>query len=256
MYKLAVGALFKNESHCLKEWLEHYLLHGVQHFYLINDKSSDDYLSILKPYIANNIVTLFEAKVDTYLGKQRDIYNEFILPRLKNKEIKWLLMVDLDEFVWSPQNKNLSKLLDNCNHLGQIQMHSTFFGSNGHIKQPLSLVDGFTKRQNKIEGFYKYFVNSDFDFSSLNIHHATFTNKEHEKNNFIMVDHNYFRLNHYSCQSKEFWKNIKCTRGDADNYRTRTMDDFNALDFNEVEDLGLKEQNKSIIDEIYKLNLR
>ena len=40
MYNLSVGALFKNESHALEEWLEHYLYHGADHFYLINDGSS------------------------------------------------------------------------------------------------------------------------------------------------------------------------------------------------------------------------
>jgi len=251
MYKLAVGSLFKNESHCLKEWIEHYIFHGVEHFYLINDQSTDDYLSILTPYIEKNIITLFEANFEKYLGRQRDMYNFFILPRLKNKEMKWLLLCDLDEFVWSPLNINLNNILDNCTNNGQLQIHCALFGSNGHIKQPISLVDGFTKRRTNIEGYYKYFVNSDFDFSSLNVHHATFVNKEHETNNFIIIHNNYFRFNHYNCQSKEFWNNIKCTRGDADNYRIRTMEDFNELDINEVEDNELREQNSCIIDKLY-----
>jgi len=253
MYKLSVGSLFKNESHCLKEWLEHYLMHGVEHFYLINDKSTDDYLSILTPYIEKNIVTLFEADFEKYLGRQRNMYNHFILPRFQNKETKWLIMVDLDEFVWSPFDINLALLLDRCNHLGQIQVNYFLFGSNGHIKQPISLVDGFNKRSSVVKDCTKYFVNSDFDFSSLNVHYATFVNKEHEKNNFIKIDNEYFVINHYSCQSKDFWINIKCTRGDADNYRNRTViGGFNELDINEVEDNRLREQNKSIIDKLYE----
>ena len=44
MYKLSVGSIFKNESQGIKEWIEHYLNHGVEHFYLINDNSNDNYL--------------------------------------------------------------------------------------------------------------------------------------------------------------------------------------------------------------------
>ena len=36
-YYLSVGAMFKNESHILKEWLDHYLREGVDMFLLINN---------------------------------------------------------------------------------------------------------------------------------------------------------------------------------------------------------------------------
>jgi hypothetical protein len=36
-YYLSVGAIFKNESMILKEWIEHYLHHGFEHIYLINE---------------------------------------------------------------------------------------------------------------------------------------------------------------------------------------------------------------------------
>ena len=42
MYKLSVGTIFKNEEHIIKEWIEHYLYHGVEHFYLIDDNSDDN----------------------------------------------------------------------------------------------------------------------------------------------------------------------------------------------------------------------
>ena len=62
MYYLSVGAMFKNESHSMKEWLEHYILHGVDHFYLIDDGSTDSYMDILKEYIDRGLVTLSLAQ--------------------------------------------------------------------------------------------------------------------------------------------------------------------------------------------------
>jgi glycosyltransferase involved in cell wall biosynthesis len=104
-YNLSVGAIFKNESHSIKEWIMHYLHHGVEHFYLINDNSTDNFMEILQEYIDKDIVTLFNVDEPYYLGRQRNLYNRHILPLLK--ESKWLLMVDLDEYVWSKLDINL-----------------------------------------------------------------------------------------------------------------------------------------------------
>jgi hypothetical protein len=246
MYKLSVGAIFKNESHGMKEWLDHYLYHGADHFYLVNDNSSDDFLPILQPYLDKQQVTLFDGQFPYYLGRQRDMYNAFILPHLK--ETKWLLMVDMDEYVWSPKCVNLLDLLNLCTRLGQIQIFDMLFGSNGHIEQPQSIVASFTKRQAEPRKFMKYFVNSDFDFSSLNIHHATFADQKLENiNYFQMLDQEDFIVNHYSCQSREFWNNVKCTRGDGDHYLVRTLEDFDKVDLNDVDDTRLYDQNKLIV---------
>lgn len=242
-YNLSVGAIFKNESQSIKEWLEHYLFHGVQHFYLINDSSTDNFLDIIQPYIDQGFITLFNISCEYYLGRQKDMYNKYILSRIK--ETKWLLMVDLDEYAWSPQYINLNELLNNCNNLGQIQICNYIFGSNGYINQPDKIVKNFTKRGKDIINCYKYIVNSEYEFSSLNVHHATFVNKEHEKNNFLILINEIF-INHYSCQSKNFWIEVKMTRGDSDNYHVRNMEHFDILDKNDVEDIRLLEQNKNI----------
>jgi hypothetical protein len=53
-------------------------------------------------------------------------------------------------------------------------------------------------------------------------------------------------MNHYNCQSREFWDTVKCTRGDADHYLVRNPEDFNRYDINELEDLELYNQNKDL----------
>lgn len=249
-YTLAVGALFKNETTSIKEWLEHYIIRGVEHFYLINDKSTDDYMSILTPYVQRGIVTVFEEDCPYYLGRQMDIYNRHILPRLS--ETEWLIMIDIDEYVWSPKTIKLYDLLNTgFSSMAQIQINHTLFGSNGHEEQPTSVVAGFTKRTLEIPSLikdYKYIINTKFQFKSLNIHHATHVNYEDEKERFKIFSSEWFRMNHYSCQSRSFWRNIKCTRGDADNYRNRTVDDayWKEIDCNDVEDLDLYRQNHAL----------
>ena len=248
MYYLSVGAIFRNESNGIVEWIKH-LHHGINHFYLINDNSNDDTVSKIQEYIDNGTITLYHANEPYYLGRQRNLYNRFILPHVQQKDTQWLLMVDLDEYAWSPQSVDLGSILrTHCSHLGQIQMQQYLFGSNGHQTQPDSLVKYFTKRSHEPVKCLKYFINSDFEFTSINIHHADFAIEAHKGNNsvFIIIDTNYFLFNHYSCQSIELWQNVKCTRGDGDAYLQRDMTRFHELDINDVEDTRLWEQNKDI----------
>ena len=59
-YKVSICAIFKNEGPYLKEWIEFNHIVGVEHFYLYNNNSEDDYVSVLQPYIDSGLVTLCE----------------------------------------------------------------------------------------------------------------------------------------------------------------------------------------------------
>lgn len=249
-YMLSVGCLFRNEGHSIREWIEHYLLHGVEHFYLIDDGSDDDSCLLLAPYVRRGLVTLFSGGWDRYLGRQRDMYNHYILPAVLRGETAWLLMCDMDEYVWSPESVDLRLVLARCGHLGQIQVDHTLYGSSEHELQPASVVAGFCRRSSGsptlAPGNRKYFINCRFAFSSLNIHHATFVDLADEKERFLLLNA-HFKMNHYSCQSRSFWLSVKCRRGDGDNWRTRTPADFDELDVNDVYDDGLLQQNAAVI---------
>jgi hypothetical protein len=249
MHYLSVGAIFRNESDSIVEWLKHYLYHGVNHFYLINDNSDDDSVAKIQPYVDHGLVTLYHVKESYYLGRQRNLYNHYLLPHVQKKDTQWLLIIDLDEYVWSPLDIRIDRVLQNCcSHLGQVQMKQYLFGSNGHVQQPPSIVQHFTKRLADYKKCYKYAVNTNFEFRSLNVHHATFLIEKYQTDTsvFMLIDTDYLLFNHYSCQSLEFWEKVKCTRGDGDAYRQRTIQGFEELDCNDVEDLQLWEQNKDI----------
>jgi hypothetical protein len=248
MYKLVIGAMFKNEAHALKEWLDHYIYHGVEHFFLINDQSADNFMEILQPYIDKNLITLIHGNWEMVRHRQCVQYTTYILPHIK--KTKWLLICDLDEFMWSPKSTNLNDILDLCHDYTQIQVKNTIYGSNGHIEQPSSIVAGFTKRckdePTNEPGIIKYFISSRCEWSALGVHHANPVNQD-EWIRAVRLGPEWFVLNHYCCQSFNFWKNVKCTRGDSDNCRTRTIEDMKFVDFNDIEDTRLFEQNKSIL---------
>ncbi len=256
-YYFCVGAVFKNESHIMEEWLKHYFDHGVDHIFLVNDYSTDHYLSIIEPYIQDGKVTLIHNDIPYYKLRQKDIQNKYFLPLLEKKITKWLTILDLDEFLWSRQRRDLKEVLRMCEKYGQIQFNHTLFGSNGWIEHPKYIVPSFTKRAKyttEYEECKKYIVNSDFEFESLYVHHADFKNINEEKKRevFIRIDYTgdgenpWFVLHHYRIQSLQFWREVKCTRGDIDEFIQRNDEHFYKYDINEVEDTSLFERNQHL----------
>ena len=259
LYKLSVGAIFKNEERAMVEWIEHYLFHSVEHFYLINDTSTDSSLAKLQPYIDRGLITLFDIECPYYLGRQRDLYTKHILPHLKESE--WLLIVDLDEFMWSPRSISLVDVLKQCEPLGQVQVRQSLFTPNNHETQPASIVAGFTEKDANTpiskdpsmkDYLLKYFVSSKFSFSSLTIHHALFEDRSYDKTHFLLINPDWFVFNHYKYQSRVFWNTVKCVRGDADNYLVRKPEEFdNEFVGKELEqDTRLLEQNRPLLERL------
>ncbi len=252
-----VGALFRNEAHSICEWIEHYKQQGADHIFLLDDASDDDSLALLQPYIASGFVSCTTVQEPRYLGRQRNLYNRYFLPHLQAQEMQWLLVCDLDEYVWSPAFATLPELLRGVSNSAQIQVNHTIFGSNGHVLQPPSVVAGFTRRSAeqpaKERRNTKYFCNSDHAFASLNVHHADFASQDPAYKLtplFMLLGPEWLIMNHYSCQSREFWRDVKCTRGDADNWWTRTEAYFYETDLNDVEDTRLATRNQAIIEKI------
>lgn len=109
MYNLAVCSIFKNESHILDEWIQHYKHRDVDHIYLVNDNSTDNYYPIIVKY--GDYITLFHNDINTTnLGRQSLIYEKYVRGILS--ECKWIAILDLDEFLWSPQDKSFADILD------------------------------------------------------------------------------------------------------------------------------------------------
>lgn len=50
-YSISICAIFKDEAPYLAEWLEHHLKIGIEHFYMYDNNSSDEYMEKLDPYL-------------------------------------------------------------------------------------------------------------------------------------------------------------------------------------------------------------
>lgn len=146
-YKLSICAIFKDEAKWLKEWVVyHHAVLGVEHFYLYNNESSDEYESVLKPFIESGLVELYDWDSENpahlaygpfmdapWNAAQLGAYNDC----LKNKALgvsKWVAMIDIDEFIVPKSGvKSFYKLLDQAEkkHKGTVSIPWRMFGTSG-----------------------------------------------------------------------------------------------------------------------------
>jgi hypothetical protein len=86
-YYLSVLAIFKNETMNLETWIQHYLWQGVEHFYLIDNGSTDNPLSILDKYIKDGLVTYYYTPIrHQQVEHYRYMYEFYNIKR----ETKWV----------------------------------------------------------------------------------------------------------------------------------------------------------------------
>ena len=69
--------MFKNEAGIMKEWLDHHIAHGFEHFYFVNDNSTDGVENILQPYHDKGYITMFPAPGKNQLFRQVGAYNRY-----------------------------------------------------------------------------------------------------------------------------------------------------------------------------------
>lgn len=155
----------------LKEWIEYHRIIGVDHFYLYNNFSSDNYLEILQPYIKKGIVTLTEWPVAP--PSQVPAYNHF-----KDNfwsETNWVAFIDLDEYICPKYADTIQEWIAPFKNYPSLVVYWKQFGSSGQLVHDHSrlITEQYTIAWSKYYDYGKPFFNTEFDvhsFSRLHIH--------------------------------------------------------------------------------------
>ena len=135
---LAVCAIFQNEAAFLQEWIEFHRLVGVEHFFLYDNLSDDDSGKVLAPYCQAGTVTLIPWNVSFEEFAQARAYND-CLQRFGAK-FRWLAMLDVDEFLFSPESPCLPAVLQDYEDCPGIVVNWQVYGTSGHVRDPGGLV--------------------------------------------------------------------------------------------------------------------
>ena len=243
---LVVVAIFRNEADILSEWLEHHLWQGVEHFFLIDNNSTDDWRTAVAP---------FAKHVSVRTENERHLQVRHINTWLKHLQARarWVLEIDVDEFVYVSPRSGFSDIPTYLRHVENtdctstlILLHWQIFGSSGHVVQPPSVRLNFTRASLKPphpDILTKYIVRAHA-LTWMWIHHPFIGTSLSKR--WQQPDPEHVLLNHYNILARERYKRVKLTRGDADSPgsdHVRTMEYFNTYDKagNETDNLELRD---------------
>ncbi len=232
---LAACAIFRDEATYLREWIEFHLLAGVQHFYLYDNFSTDQFEQVLAPYQRQGVVTLTHWPADC----------------------RWIAFIDLDEFLFSPGQADLKSQLKEFEEQPAVVANWVNFGSAGHVTRPEDLViANFTRRgpldvrvshqpldkhgqpkgppiQWQINRIVKSIVDPARTLHARNAHWFEYSRGKAVDENFgpvassntAAVSVRKLRINHYFSKSQEECR-AKFARGRADVPVHRKWDEF------------------------------
>jgi hypothetical protein len=233
--KIAIVAMFKNESMGIREWVKHYKWQGVDHIVLLDNNSTDAWREQLRGY--ESFVTVIPAPEPHAQSKH---YNTIALPWLKEHKYDVVGVVDLDEYAFGLPGLTLKGHLEQLFAVkprpSQLLLKFHMFGSSGLIRQPKSIRKAFTwKKREVMRHNTKAFLWVQ-DIIRIGVH------RSRVRGDTIIAPPG-LQLNHYVIQSREFFKKVKMTRGDAVKGEWDTARDwkyFRRFDTNEVNDTLLK----------------
>lgn len=229
-YYVSICAIFKNESQYLHEWIEFHRIIGIEHFYLYNNFSNDNYLEVLDKYIKEGLVTLVEWPI---MQGQMKAYSDCV--EKFSSETNWISFIDLDEFIVPNSVNNIRDALKPFErNRPSVIAYWKLFGTSGLIDRNRSglVTEDFYLCWRKYSDVGKFFFNTAYSFDSdneKNKHMHDHWSKYHDRLlpsvnfydkvvlNGVNVANNNFpavQINHYFTKSyKEYLE--KSSRGDA-----------------------------------------
>lgn len=228
-YDLAIAAIFQNEANYLKEWIEFHKLVGVKHFYLFNNLSNDNYLSVLKPYILNGDVDLIEWPFHTnedgknWAAIQRGSYLTAV--KLVSHKVKWLALIDVDEYVIPVEGNNLPSILKDYEEFGGVGVNWQMYGTSNVARIPdnklLTETLLFKAPRDFSENLHIKSIVRPERVQICHVHHCIYqgdffaveTNKEKistPRSDKVLTDK--MRINHYWSKDEDFFLKTKIAR--------------------------------------------
>lgn len=166
-HKVSLCLIFKDEGPYLKEWIEYHRLIGVDHFYLYNNFSTDNYQEILKPYIEQGIVTLIDfpyqyAQIKAY----NDCYN------LTKNETEWIGFIDADEYINLIKHDNIKDFLNEYRNYPSLYLNWLMFGTSGIECENFNelTIERYTQSWDFLCATGKTLINNNFKNHTLSVH--------------------------------------------------------------------------------------
>lgn len=167
-YNFVICSIFKNEAKYLVEWLEFHRLIGVDHIFLYNNFSEDNYLNVLQKYITEGFVSLKEWPYEKgQISAYEDCYK-----RVKSQS-KWIMFLDLDEFICLKYETNIKDWVLKYERYPSVILYWLMFGTSGKIEDDSQkiVIEQYTHCWDSIRNVGKIILNTDFEPVNIYHHH-------------------------------------------------------------------------------------
>lgn len=222
--------MFQNEADYLQEWIDYHRKVGVEHFWLYNNNSTDDFLTELQPYIDSGLVELIDwpssqesdNAIKHFLAAQVGAFND-ALQRSKKKS-KWLAIIDLDEFIVPVSAPSITGVLNSklFKNAPAIYVNWVMYGTSNVEFCPkgkltanlLYRAETNFSRNEECKSIIrtkhaKRFVNPHYCDLFMGVHYVDGNGKAVHvlRRKGIHIDH--LRVNHYWCRDRNFMNTVK-----------------------------------------------
>ncbi|KAF3362654.1 hypothetical protein PHSC3_000893 [Chlamydiales bacterium STE3] len=230
-YELAICAIFQNEARFLSEWIDYHKKVGVQHFYLFNNCSDDNFQEALAPYIETGEVSLIDwpyryedGDISRWNLIQCNAYSEG-LKRSKGVA-HWLALIDTDEFIIPVRTRTLPETLQFFEAVPAVGVNWQMYGTSYVPEIPFGERMTESLLMRAVDDAPEHFVIKSIvqplktSLHVINPHFFSFlkgvcvnTNGEEIKGAIApYIVTNVLRINHYWCRDEKFMREQKIPR--------------------------------------------
>jgi glycosyltransferase involved in cell wall biosynthesis len=234
-YDFAVCGIFQNEARFLREWIEFHKIVGAQHFYLYDNKSTDNFRDILAPYIESGLVEVIEwSYSNANLNAQNSAFSDCI--KRTSGIVKWVAFLDLDEYLFPVAAFSLVDFLVGYEHFGGVCVNWVMYGTSQVQKIPLDglMIECLVKCDPRGNKHIKSIVRPDRVLDFNNPHFARYRPGYYQVNAdkvefdgpyspYIAIDK--VRINHYWTRDIDYLYSIKLPRAESLKTNMMVLDD-------------------------------
>ena len=228
---------------------------GVEHFYLYDNDSEDDYEAVIGRFVEQGDITLYRWPGTA----QHEPVIKHCLDQHR-KMSRWIAFSDDDEFLFPAAEDDLRVALRQYEPYAGVAVSWLLFGSNGHRTRPKGLViENYRRRANWIDPHVKCVVDPSRVVSPSVIAHAfhcvageTVVDETKQPLTGPFREHpsaDVLCLNHYLIKSREemIRRRSRPKADGAENLRTiAEWEEFDSR-YNAVEDLRIQRFARDII---------
>ena len=241
-YYLAVCAIAKNEGAYFEEWIEWHKKLGVEKFYIYDNESEDNTREILVPYIESGLVeyTFFPGRKQQLLA-----YDDCL--EKHRLEMKWLAVIDLDEFIVPIKDKTIPEFLKRFEDFSAVEINWLIYGSGGTKEKENGKVMERFKKHSQPNHILNRHIKSIIDPRKvccfIGSHEAARISGQGADSHGNALKKSFrdrepqqdvIRINHYAVKSYEEFLE-KRARGRARTLGQRSLDYFAMFDLNDVD---------------------